>query len=61
MACGSTQRLVAGGVPALELSQYLKVGPEGLYFSQGQSLVIRESPLTGMYCHGKLFAAGISS
>ena len=48
MAFGSIQSLVDGGVPALELGQYLEVGPEVLYFSQGQSLVIRESPLTGM-------------
>lgn len=61
MAFGSIQSLVDGGVPALELGQYLEVGPEVLYFSQGQSLVIRESPLTGMYCHGKLFAVGINS
>lgn len=61
MAFGSIKRLVDGRVPALELGQYLEVGPEVLYFSQGQSLVIRESPLTGMCCHGKVFAVGIDS
>lgn len=61
VAFGYIRRLVDGGVPALELVQYLENRLEVLYFSEGQSLIIRESPLTGMYCHGKVSEIRVNS
>lgn len=41
-------RWANGCVPALELDLHLEVGWEVPYFFQGQSLIIRESPLPGI-------------
>ena len=55
VAFGYIGRLVGGDVPALELVLYLEVALEVLDLSQEQSLRVRESPVTGIHCHGKVF------